>query len=256
LDESTRDKATDLMCEILSTQGAMIRATLAEALSKHGVPVEGQAIHHLVRYAALRGKICLGVEVDGDLTYVVLDKWLRDSNHETLDEKEALSRFARLYLQGYAAATIEDFASWSGLSKGQAQTGFDTIKTECLEVDTPDGSAWMLKQQWKNFQENFSTGHVRILPRYDAYLLGYKNRGFMVENAFAKQIHPGGGLIHSCVIFDGQAIANWQMKRLKNSTKIIVEPFTTIDPKIMPALENEVRDLGRFLNENTVLEIS
>ena len=65
LSKSVREAALEALQLILSREGALIRSELAPALAAHGIPVEGQAIHHLVRYAALRGAARLDLPGSG-----------------------------------------------------------------------------------------------------------------------------------------------------------------------------------------------
>ena len=124
LSEDARERGLEAIQAVLSREGALIRSQLARALENRGVPVAGQAIHHLVRYAALRGLVCFGPEVDGDLSYVLLDDWL-DGTDETSRPADPLDELARRYLAAYAPATAADFARWSGLTKPQVKQAWD-----------------------------------------------------------------------------------------------------------------------------------
>lgn len=68
LSQDIREGALYHIQDILAEHDSMTRAELAQALARHNIPVEGQAIHHLVRYAALSGLICFGAKHDGELT--------------------------------------------------------------------------------------------------------------------------------------------------------------------------------------------
>ena len=251
-EDATRKRGAQLIQATLQKEGALHRAAIAEAIAPHGIPVEGQAIHHLVRYTALAGLICFGPERDGELTYVSLDDWLGIQSRHHLNQQEALAELVRRYMEANAPATVHDLASWSGLPMAQVKAGFQTIADDLIEVETPDGTAWMLKQQ----QELSGSGRiVRLLPRYDNYLLGHKSRDFMVAPDYAKAIHPGGGLIRSCLVVDGQARGIWRLEHKRDVSKVIVEAFTPLEDEIIPRLEAEAQDIGRFLNLNAQLEI-
>ncbi len=252
LDKATREKAAELIQAALHKKGALHRADIAEAIGKHDIPVAGQAIHHLVRYAALAGMICFGPERDGELTYVTLDDWLGSQPTFHLSDEEALAELAKRYMQASAPATVHDLASWSGLPMKQVKAGLQTIKDDLIEVETADGVAWMLKQPIGPID---SDRIVRLLPRYDNYLLGHKSRSFMVEPEHARIIHPGGGLLRSCVIVDGQAQGVWRLEHKGDVSHVIVEPFTSFEDEVIPLLEAEAEDIGRFLDLNTQLVI-
>lgn len=253
LDPEARMRAKKVIRDVLGRRGPLTRPELAEALAAKGIPVGGQAIAHLVRYAALEGVICFGPEREGNLTYVNLEDWVQPEGQ--LDEGRAGAELARRYLEAYGPATPEDFASWSGISIGQARDGFEAISNQLLEVAAMDAPAWMLKRYSDWIDEPRDEAGLRLLPRYDAYLLGYGSRDFMVSPSYAKRIHPGGGIIRPAVIADGRAVGIWRRERKKDDSIIAIELFEDNGEDIMPDLESEVQDIGRFLGERTELQI-
>jgi hypothetical protein len=254
LTEAVRERGLEAIEDILSGDGGLSRAQLAEALDARGIPVAGQAIHHLVRFAALRGLICLGPEVAGDLTYALLDAWL-PVGVAARHPDDSLAEFARRYLTAYGPATLADFRRWSGLSMSQVKAAWAAVKSECVPVALPDGEGLMLERQAALLKSEPDEPTVRLLPRYDNYLLGYTSRRFMVEDVYAKRVHPGGGLIRSCLLVDGQARANWKLEKRRAGFRVIIKPFEALDPAIMPMLEAEVESLGRFLNTHAELQM-
>lgn len=254
LSAAVRNNALDHITEILGEQGPLIRAELADKLGARGIPVAGQAIHHLVRYAALRGRICLGPERAGDLSYVLLSQWLPDYQPPAAID-ELLPMFARRYLKAYGPATSADFAHWTGISAGQAEAAFAAISGECVVLDSPLGEVSLLEKQLEQLSAHEAETVARFLPRYDNYLLAYKNRDFMVNPAFAKRVHPGGGLIRACVIVDGQAVANWKLEQRRKNARVVVSPFQTLEKSLQPVLEAEVDNLARFLGREIDLRV-
>lgn len=254
LAEDARERGLEAIGAILSREGALIRSQLALALESRGIPVAGQAIHHLVRYAALRGLICFGPAVDGDLTYVLLDDWL-PATVDTPPPADPLDALARRYLAAYAPATAADFARWSGLSKAQAKRAWEAVAADCTTVGSPGGEALMLKEQLDALETASADPVVRLLPRYDNYLLGYESRAFMVADAHAKQVHPGGGLIRACVLIDGEARASWKLEKRRKSLRVKVSPFERLSAAEAAQLEAEAAALGGFLNTSTELHI-
>ena len=136
LSEDARERGLGAIKAVLSREGALVRSQLALALESHGIPVAGQAIHHLVRYAALRGLVCMGPEVDGDLSYVLLDDWL-PATSERARPADPLGELAGRYLAAYAPATAADFARWSGLSRAQARQAWEAVAAECVDGRHP-----------------------------------------------------------------------------------------------------------------------
>ncbi len=254
LTEEARERALREIEAILEHDGLLSRSALAERLGGRGIPVKGQAIHHLVRFAALRGLVCLGPEIDGDLTYALLDDWLPADTAEAMPE-EPLALFARRYLEAYAPASAADFARWSGLSAAQVKAAWGAIAADCVTVAIPDGEAQMLKTQLEQLDAARPEAVVRFLPRYDNYLLGYVSRAFMVADAYVKQVHPGGGLIRACVAIDGEAKAHWKLEKRRAAIRLVVEPYESLSAEEMTLLEAEAALLGAFLESEMDMRI-
>jgi hypothetical protein len=96
---------------------------------------------------------------------------------------------------------------------------------------------------------------ARLLPRYDTYLLGYQQRDFMLDEAFAKHINAGGGIIHASVMVNGRIVGVWRTDRKKAAATIVIEPFAALSETWLPLLEYEVQAIERFWQHPTVLKI-
>ena len=258
LSAAIREGALAEIEAVLSREGALVRAGLARRLAERGIPVAGQAIHHLLRFAALRGLICLGPEIDGGLAYTLLKDWL-PAEAQQWRPPDPSRKLAQGYLAAFAPARAADFARWSGLGAAQVKAAWKAVAAECAAVTLPGGAALMPREQLAHLQAipaMPAEKTVRLLPRYDNYLLGYASRAFMVEDRYAKLVHPGGGLIRTCVIVDGQAVANWKLEKRRHGLRITVAPFASLEAAILPLLEREVEALGEFLNSRAELRLT
>jgi hypothetical protein len=248
LSEEIRVEALAAIREILGTRGPLIRSELANALAARGIPVEGQAIAHLVRYAALEGLVCLGPKVKGGLTCVLLDDWV-DTPGKPPDKEGALAALARRYFGAFGPATLGDFAKWSGLPVGQARAGFEAVADELAEVEALGEAAWLPQRHldWLDWQAGEAV--VRLLPRYDTYLLGYRSRDPLVIASAAKKILPGGGIIREALIVNGRAVGTWAKAHKKGWIEVAVDMFEPVDDGVRARIEAEGRDVGRFLGQ-------
>ncbi|MBE3144217.1 MAG: winged helix DNA-binding domain-containing protein [Planctomycetes bacterium] len=108
----------------------------------------------------------------------------------------ALAELAHRYFEAYAPASPADLASWSGLKMSEVRQAWQSIGGQLVPVENPGRTLWMLKSQldWVETAQDCSPV-VRLLPKFDTYLLGFADRDLLVAPTFAKYIHPGGGLI-------------------------------------------------------------
>lgn len=247
LHEPVSAKAMKAITRILGGEGPLTRASLAGRLAKQDIPTEGQAIAHLVRRAALEGLICFGPDSDGKATYVLLDDWLAMPLVK-MEDQAAKARLAQRYLAAYGPAGPEDYASWSGLGVGEARTAFEMIADQLIEVEFDDLSFYLLKDRAGELDEPDAGGlSVRLLPAYDSYLLGYRDRALILDDMHARRVHPGGGLIRPALLVDGQVAGTWQLRKGRQAVTISVEPFEELSHEAARKLEREVADLGRYL---------
>jgi hypothetical protein len=205
LDEGRYVRARQMIEAILSLQGRLTRAELNGQLVEAGVSLEGQALYHALRRAGLEGILCMGPKKEGQDTYVLIDRWT--ALGPAMAEDQALAKLVRRYLLGYGPAGPEDLASWSGLSLRTTRAVFGRIAEELVPVEIGGLAGWMPRGRQGWFRESAcETDIVRLLPSYDPYLLGYWSRDLIVSDRYARQIHPGGGMIRPTVILDGRAV--------------------------------------------------
>jgi hypothetical protein len=223
------------------------RAELVRALAGVGVQIEpkGQAPAHMVFYAATRGLICRGPErEDDEPSYVLLEGWVdRQLDREPED---ALAELARRYTGGHGPAGARDFAAWAGITLGQARQGLQAIAGELEEVEVGGDPAWMMARAAAD-ETGDDEPCVRLLPLFDAYVLGYRNRDFALAPQFAQRVQAGGGWIHPTVVVDGRIVGTWRQRRQGNALTVTVRPFERLDSGLLRYLEAEAADVGRFL---------
>ena len=110
LDDGPCERALEALPAVLAA-GPLSRADLVRGLAAEGVRVDpdGQAPAHLVAYAALRGLVCRGPDLDGDqASYVLLEDWVGPGRAvgRALDPDDALAELARRYLAGHGPAIV------------------------------------------------------------------------------------------------------------------------------------------------------
>ena len=256
LSEDVCVRAIHLMRDVLADQGAMTRAELFEHLATHDIHLEGQARPHLLFRAALEGMICLGPDRGAEPAYVLLEDWLgHERRRHPLPEDEAYTELTHRYLGAYGPATLEDQAAWSGLTLSKTRAAWQRIAHQLMQVEVAGSTAWMLKTR-AAWLDELPTHEpiVRLLPRFDIYLLGYRNRDLAVAPQYAKRINAGGGIVHPALLVDGRVLGTWQSKRLKNHLDVLMEPFDQLAPGLYEGFEAETEDLARFLGMKSTLQ--
>jgi uncharacterized protein YcaQ len=260
LDDETCARGVRVIRDALAEQGPLTKVELVEQLARGGINAEGQAVVHLVGYAALQGVLCQGPDRDGKPAYVLVGDWLPPVQSVTLTREAACAELARRYLAGYGPAAPEDFAAWSGLALKEVRAAWKGVAEDAVEVEVDSHRAWLLKErvEWlDDLRAANSAGAplVRLLSAFDTYLLGYKGRERVVAPEHARRIHPGGGILHPTLLVDGRAAGTWKTQRKGGRLDLLVSPFDSLASEVLTGLEAEAADVGRFMGLETTLHV-
>ena len=256
LNEDILARGTRIIRDALANQGPLTRAEIVEQLALHGLHIEGQARPYLIARAALEGFICLGPDRGAEPTYVLLSDWIH--REYPSPQEEAPIVLLRRYLKAYGPATPADFAAWSGLPMSMVRTAWQHVANELIAVQIADKPVWMLQSIVAELDQlllSVQSPIVRLLPAFDNYLLGYKNRILMVAPQHTKRINAGGGMLHPALLIDGRVVGTWKIKRQKNALRVEVAPFDQLTPEALAALETEAADIARFLGSRATLHV-
>jgi hypothetical protein len=212
----------------LAEEGPLPRAALAERMLAAGIPAEGQAVPHLLALAASRGTIVQ------DAAKFALTRDRLGPLEAPPDRDAMKAELARRYLRGHGPATAADLAAWSGLGLHAARAGLAAIGPELVT----DGELVDLARR-----EEPADPPPRLLPAFDPYLLGWRDRSFAVDPAHARRVHPGGGMIRATALAGGEAVGTWTMP----GGTVALEPFGTPPADVEAALRRDAADVERFL---------
>jgi hypothetical protein len=240
---SLAPRAVRIIERALASAGPLTRAELTERLARGGIEARGQAPFHLIRLACLKGVACAGPDRGKQPTFVLLRDWV--SPGEALDREEGAAELARRYLAAYGPADPADLAAWAGLPLTVARDAFRRIQGELAPMGRGGGRPLMSLRAARPRPARADL--VRLLPRFDTYLLGYRSREFAVPRRFAKEVHPGGGIIHPTMVRAGEVVGTWRLDRGRRAVRVASHPFHLLTRQMWRALEREAADVGRFL---------
>jgi Winged helix DNA-binding domain len=211
----------------LAGRGPLTKAAFAARLATLGCPATGQGIVYMAYLAALHGLAVLGPDQGNKPTYVHTADWLGAPLAFEQDRDRGLAELARRYLRAHAPAAPEDLAAWAKVPMRDATKAFSLAADDLVAK----GPLWTLR---RSAARAVTTGVV-LVPAFDEYLLGWKDRSFALPAEYAKRIAPGGGIIHPAILDDGVVIGTWR--------RTGTEPFQDTDAE---ALRRETQDLVRF----------
>ena len=106
----------------------------------------------------------------------------------------------------------------------------------------------------------YGESRVDLLPAFDEYLLGYKDRAAVLAVEDATRVVPGkNGVFLPTIVVDGRVVGTWKRKLKKNSIDITMTPFThpgDLDERAIKAAERYSGFLGLPLLSTEIMASS
>jgi hypothetical protein len=240
MNEATVDRALREVRRALETDGPLGRTELGERLEAKGVRLDQSTRLHVFSLAVTSGIACFGPDIGGNTALVRRRDWLGDPPGH--DREAALHDLARRYFAAFGPATEADFAGWAGLPLRDVRVGLAGIAAELSEVRVGDAPAWRPRRGAPRARESV----VRLLPAFDTYLMGHRDRDFIAPPDLWRRILPGGGILRPAILVNGRAVGIWSSKRAGRKLKVVLEPFGKLDATTAAAVDAEVADVARF----------
>ena len=209
----------------------VLRSDVVKLLSQKvkGLTITNQHTQHLMRNFGERGIICFGSHVGKQPTFVLLDEWAPKKHEKT--RSEALAELAKRYFISHGPATVKDFAGWCFMTITEARTAIELAKDELQEL-IDERTTYYQAPELKTL-----TTSTYLLPGFDEYILGYKDRSAVLSAVHANKIVPGNnGMFLPTIVQKGQVIGTW--KRLpKKALELQSYPFYKGKLNLGPATE-------------------
>jgi len=198
---------------------------------------------HILHCLALEGLICFGAREGKQQTFLLLDEWL--PNTKSMGHDKALGELARRYFTSHGPATIQDFRWWSGLRDADARTALDTIKSQLLSEDIDNQTYWF--QSFKETEDN-KYPVSQLLPNFDEYFIGYKDRNNLVNGIYTKEFNINDFIFNSNIILNGEIVGAW--KRIFKEGKVIItlNYYKSLNKEENRAVKKAAKDYGKFLD--------
>ncbi len=242
LDEGIMARCGGIFHGALGGGKRLSRPEMMRLLEDAGIRTDGQRGYHILWYLSQTGLICPGPMRDRQQTFVLLDEWVPEPRR--LSREESLATLAGRYFAGHGPATVHDFARWTGLTVTDSREAVEAAPK--LVSERIDGREYWMSEDAPCHAARDEPG-VHLLPGFDEYLLGYKDRGAVLAAEHAPRIVPGGnGVFLPTIVVGGQVVGTWRRKLKKNSVGITLNPFARLGDAEERVVE-AARSYGDFL---------
>jgi len=196
--------------------------------------------------ASYRGLVCFGPDEGRGTTFVRPDAWLRD--WEDLPVAEAEDALLRRFLRAFGPATVSDFAAWSVLTMKRVRQIWSRLEDEISPVTVSGRTVWVLHRDLPALERAKSgPTTVRLLPYFDSFLMGHKDRGHLVDAAHYRRIYRLSGWVYPAILLDGHIAGDWSYERTAKRLQVAVRPYASLDAETKDLIRGEAEDVARFL---------
>jgi hypothetical protein len=196
----------------------------------------GSGWGYFIGEASRVGKLCHGPPRGTRVTFVRTDQWV---GWRDVDPSKALKEASRRFLQTYGPAGPRELAGWFAV-KPAAVPALPEVKVK----------------------PGRERGPLRLLPEYDCYVMGFRERQQLVPENVRERIksHPKGRFegvaAVPTVLVDGVVAGIWRRAKKDKRVEIAVELARRLTKQERGELDAEAERIGTFLGVEPVLTVS
>lgn len=211
-------------------------------------------------FAFFLAELCQGPPQGAKITLVRPDQWI--DGWQEVDERRALMEVSRRFLRAYGPARPADFRDWFASPRFKvagARELFDSVVGGLEEVDVEGHRAYVLPEDaaFPNARPR-----VRLLPEYDPYVMGFREREQLVTESVRAQIAAHGRGRYEgpagirAVVIDGLTAGLWERKKHGKRLELRVDPARRLTRAERADLDLEAERIGRFLKLEPALTLA
>jgi hypothetical protein len=237
------------------------RCLLRDELAEEVVQRVGKAPRQRLRsgFAFFLGELCQGPPQGSRITLVRPEQWI-DGWREVTDADEALREACRRFLHTYGPARPSDFAEWfssAAFKTVHARRLFEGIG-DLEEIDVGGRPHFVLAGD-RSFPA--PSRQVRLLPEYDAYVMGFRERDELVPEPVRELIAAHGRGRYEgpagvrLVLVDGIAVGLWERHKRGKRIELSVRLARRVRKSDREELDREAERIGAFLGLEPVLSV-
>jgi winged helix DNA-binding protein len=226
----------------------LLREELTEAvIERVGTKHEGRLRSG---FAFFLSELCHGPPQGNKITLARPDQWVV-AEWGDVDEQDALREVLRRFLYVYGPSRPAEFRTWFG-----AEVSFDLVDVE--EVDVGGHRAFVLADD-TDFPGSAET--LRLLPEYDVYVMGFRERDELVPKAVREQVAAHGRGRYEgpagvrFLVAHGLAAGVWERKKRARRLELHVTPAFRVTRRRRSELGAEAERIGAFLGLEPELRV-
>jgi hypothetical protein len=219
----------------------LTRPQVMEVLEDAGVSTKGGRGYHILWYLSQSGVIYVGPMQAKQQTFGLLDDLVPQP--KSYSRQAGIAELARRYFISHGPATLQDFMWWTGLTAADAKGALEANKSSLQSEKIANKDFWMAKNTALGVDNT-----AFLLPGFDEYMLGYKDRSAALHPDYAQAIIPGGnGMFASTIVLDGQVVGTWKRVLKKDHVQITLAPFQRLAKTDIQKIQAAAERYGHFV---------
>ena len=216
-------RCENLFIKALRGGKQLSREAMYALLENARISTADQRGYHILWRLAQEGLLCFGAHAGKQPTFALLDEWCPVA--KTWEREESLAELTKRYFTSHGPATLQDFIGWSGLRVSDARAGLDMLGSTLAQEVIENKTYWM-PQSAPTLSKSSAAAY--LLPGFDEYMLGYKDRSASLDPKYARKICPGSnGMFVPTIVMEGQVVGTWKRTLKRNTVAIAPRPFTS-----------------------------
>lgn len=154
----------------------------------------------------------------------------------------------RRYLTAYGPATREQYARWAGLRPAEAGQRIDALDDEVSVVELDGSRLWHLSDDVPDVTAATPTGTIRLLPRFDPYVIGApRDKPAICPAEYIERVYQSNGWISAVLLVDGQMRGVWEYDQSRDGPEITIESFGSVTENVRNGAVEEAERMAEFL---------
>jgi hypothetical protein len=244
LDAATYHRSNALIEQALSETPVLTRSEVAALLAVGGIEASGQRLAHLMFDAELSCLVCSGPRRGKQQTYALLSE--RAPNAKSLTRDESLAELARRFFSSHGPATSRDFASWTGLTIGDARRALAMLGSDAESCEVDGRTYWRAGEQEAAGLDTIASQRAHLLQGYDEYIMGYSESRDVFGYGGRGTLPPGWRPMTHAVIVDGLVAGHWRRTVTPKLVTVDLQLYRQLRMREHDDVEAAVERYGAF----------
>jgi len=242
------EQAGRILLAELDARPELTRADVATTLSRNGIDASGQRCYHLLVRHCQTGLLCQGpirTTATGGLepTFVRLEHWVE--RRRRLEGVDALAVLAERYVTSHGPVTEADLARWCDQPLRPLRAALEALGDR-IGTESIGGAPHLVAADAE--PPPLRVPGALLLPGFDEYLLGYRDRNAQLTREQERLVVPGGnGVFRPTLVVDGLVAGTWRRTTTTQGLAVEISPWARPTAAVRRAAEAAGAAYGRFL---------